>query len=61
MKVWRSGGANRDVVRRSKRGCHLVKGTRPGLVNVWIGCWVGSVDGQMLIGDETNVVSLICT
>ena len=31
-------GADRDVVRRSEIGCHSVKRTDPGLVNVWIGC-----------------------
>ena len=50
------GEVDGDVIRRSKRGCHLVKRTGPGLVNVWIGCWVGSVAGQMLRGTKTKVV-----
>ena len=50
------GGADGDVVGWSKRGYHSVKQTGPGLVNVLIGCWVGSVDGCMLRGAKTKVV-----
>ena len=49
------GGVDGDVVGRSERGCHLVKQTGPGLVNVRIGCWVVSVDGRLLRGAETKV------
>ena len=45
-----------DVVGRSKRGCHPVKRTGLDLANVWIGCWVGSVDDRLLRGAKTTVV-----
>ena len=50
------GGADGYVLGQSKIGCYLVKRTGPGLVNVWIGCWVGSVDGWLLRGAKTKVV-----
>ena len=50
------GGADGDVVGRSKRGYHLVKQTVPGLANVWIRCWVYSVDGRLPRGAKTKVV-----
>ena len=49
------GGADVGVVGQSGRGCHSVKWTGPGLVNVRIGCWVGSVDGRMIRGAKTKV------
>ena len=45
-----------DVFGRSERGCHSVKRTGPGLVNVRNGCWVGSVGGRLLRGAKTKVV-----
>ena len=50
------GGAGGDVVGRSKRGCYSIKWTDLGLANVWFGCWLGSVDNQLLRGAETKVV-----
>ena len=50
------GGADGDVVGWSERGCHSVKRTVPGFMNVQIGCWVSSVDGQLIRGAETKVV-----
>ena len=44
------------VVGRSEGGCLLVKQTGPGLVNVWNGYEVRSLDGRLLRGDKTKVV-----
>ena len=49
-------GEDGVMVRWPERGYHSVKQTGPGLVNVRIGCWVGSVDDRMLGGSETKVV-----
>ena len=45
-----------DVVERSKIGCPSVKRTGLGLMNVWNGCYVGSVDVRLLRGSKTKVV-----
>ena len=50
------GETGGDVFGRSERGCHSVKRTGPGLVNVRNGCWVGSVGGRLLRGAKTKVV-----
>ena len=47
---------DRDVVRWSKRGCPSVKWTGTGLVNVWTGCKVVPVDGQLPRGAKTKAV-----
>ena len=56
MIVRRPGGADGGAVRRSERGCHSIKRAGLGLANVWIGCWVGSVDVRMLGVAKTKVV-----
>ena len=55
------GETNEDVVEQSERGCPLVKRTGPGLMNVWNGCEVGSVDGRMIRGAKKQGCSLIRT
>ena len=50
------GEKNEDVVEQSERGCPLVKRKGPGLMNVWNGCEVGSLDVQLLRGPKTKVV-----
>ena len=51
------GEMDGDVVGQSKRGCHSVKWTGPCLLNIWNGCWVVSVDGRLIRGAKTTVVS----
>ena len=50
------GKTDGDVVEQSERGCHSIKRTGLGLVNVPNGCWVGSVDDRLLRVAKTNVV-----
>ena len=57
----RGGEGGGGVVGHSGRGYHLVKQTGPGLVNVRIGCWVGSVDIIILRGADTKVVGSYAT
>ena len=50
------GEIDGDVVGQSGGGCLSVKRTGPGLVNIWNGCQVGSLDGQLRRCAETKAV-----
>ena len=50
------GKTDGDVVSRFERGCPSSKWMVLGLVNVWDGCYVVSVDGRLHRGTKTKVV-----